>query len=235
MKSSIDSSAGSAALLTRIVSERDERASSAREGASHEDRDEELWAHLVAELLVQRLPPPQPRKLELEASVPTRNTASVAPAGSGELAAPHSSASQAGAADQGTDVGAPGGSDGIALPSELSAEVSDERFGRLQLHVARGGAGLDIVINVADSRVKALIEAEHAVLIKTLKDAGLRVASVQIGNPTRPGTGLALDRGGAERPRAGAALSKPSARRRAYPSSRDEEDDQSSEGVDFTA
>jgi len=235
MKSSLDHHVGSAAQLARIVSERDERAASARRNAEREEPHDELWALAVAELLVQRLPP-LPRGAEAEPSAPTGNIAAALPNGSGELATPESAQAQASSTGHGASIGAPGGgSDGVEVPSQLSAEVSDERFGRLQLQVARGGAGLDIVINVADSRVKALIEAEHAVLIKTLKDAGLRVASVQIGSSSRPGTALALDRVGAERPRAGAALLKQNARRRAYPSSRDEEDDQSSEGVDFTA
>jgi len=233
MKSSLDSPSASAAHASRAVSERDESAASARERAGGEEHDDELWALAVAQLLVQRLPP---RSAENESPVPTRNGGVLAPTGSGELAAAENAGTSAGPAGHGASAQASGTrSDGIELPSQLSAEVSDERFGRLQLHVARGGAGLDIVINVADSRVKALIEAEHAVLIKTLKDAGLRVASVQIGNSSQPGTGLALDRVGVERPRAGAALSKPNARRRTYPSSREEDDDQSSEGVDFTA
>ena len=235
MKSTLDFGAATAAHASRVVSERDERADSARERAGREDHDEELWLLSVAQLLVQRLPPP-PRGGEDAPAVPSRNGAALAAAGSGELAPPENPEAQAGAAGHGTSAKARAtGSAGVDVPSELCAEVSDERFGRLQLHVARGGAGLDIVINVADSRVKALIEAEHAVLIKTLKDAGLRVASVQIGNSSPPGTGFALDRVGAERPRAGAALTKPNARRRVYPSSRDEEADQSSEGVDFTA
>jgi hypothetical protein len=235
MKSTLDLGGGAAGHASRVVSERDERATEARERASSEDRDEELWGLAVAQLLVQRLPP-LPRGGEAEPAVPTRNGAAAPAAGSGELAPPESAQGRASAAGPGTGTRAPETrATGVDVPSELSAEVSDERFGRLQLHVARGGAGLDIVINVADSRVKALIEAEHAVLIKTLKDAGLRVASVQIGSSSQPGTGLALDRAGAERPRAGAALPKPNARRRVYPTSREEEEPQSSEGVDFTA
>jgi hypothetical protein len=235
MKSSMELGGGTAAHASRVVSERDERAASARERASTDDH-EELWALAVAQLLVQSLPPPPPRGDEAEAPVPTRNGAAPPGMGSGELATPASAEAQAGATGHGTSSkAAETRAQGIDMPSELRAEVSDERFGRLQQHVARGGAGLDIVINVADSHVKALIEAEHSVLIKTLKDAGLRVASVQIGGSPQAGTGLALDRGGAERPRAGAALPKPNARRRVYPTSREEQDDQSSEGVDFTA
>jgi hypothetical protein len=111
--------------------------------------------------------------------------------------------------------------------------VSDERFGRLSLHVARAEAGLDIVIGVADSSVKALIEAERAILVKMLEDAGLHVARVRIGSPPRAGTTLAVERGGPEKARLGPGYSKPGARR-TYPGSL-EEADADSEGLDFTA
>jgi hypothetical protein len=115
--------------------------------------------------------------------------------------------------------------------------VSDEHFGRLQLHIARAEGGLDIVINVADSHVKALIEAEQATLVKTLKDAGLHIASVQIGSATRSGTPLAFDRGGPERTRVSAGFPKASSKRRTYAASLEEEDDDdpNGDGVDFTA
>ena len=112
--------------------------------------------------------------------------------------------------------------------------MSDERFGRLHLHIARGRSGLDIVINVADSRVKALIVAEQALLIKSLKDAGLRVGSVQISDPPRAGTALATDRSGQEKARASAGFSV-GARRRTYATPRPEEDEPDSDGFDFTA
>src|SRR5690606_17587447 len=121
--------------------------------------------------------------------------------------------------------GAAGAGDGPELPSSLSAEVSDERLGRLQLHVARAEGGLDIVINVADARVKALIEAEHGQLLKTLKEAGLHVTSVQVGSPSRAGTALAQDRGGAEKARAGASFRQPAARWRTYTGPPAEEED----------
>ena len=113
--------------------------------------------------------------------------------------------------------------------------MSDERLGRLQLHVERVAGGLDIVINVADARVKALIEAEQPQLMKTLKDAGLRVASVQIGSPSRPGTALAQERGGAEKARTSASFRQPAARWRTYTGSPAEEEDADGEGVDLTA
>ena len=236
MKSSIDTNLGSAAHVAHAPPEGERRAPRARE---RDELDSELWALAVTDLLVQRLPPPRP-SAEAASVAPVRNGADRAArdaGGTGEVAPDGAPApAQPAAGHGGAAAGASRGrSDGIELPSQLSAEVSDERFGRLQLHVARGQSGLDIVINVADSHVKALIEAEQAILLKTLKDAGLRVASVQIGNSSQPGTGFAQDRGGAERPRAGATLQRPNARRRAYPSSRDEEEDQSSEGVDFTA
>lgn len=152
--------------------------------------------------------------------------------GSGELAGP----GDAGPRRLGHAAGAGDGraAEAHGDAAELCAEVSDERLGKLRLHIARAEGGLDIVISVADSRVKALIEAELFILIKTLKDAGLRVASVQIGSSSRAGTGLAVGRGGAERPRTGGSLRQPGARWRSYQGSL-EEDDTDSEGVDFTA
>lgn len=239
MKSSFDSGLASAPHIGRPAAERGELMPRARERDERDEDDGELWALAVTDLLVQRLPPLPRADGEAEPAAPARNagaSSAAPPGGSGVVAPPGArDESHLGSAGEGAGVGATRGrSDGAEVPSELSAEVSDERFGRLQLHIARGQSGLDIVINVADSHVKALIEAEHAILIKTLKDAGLRVSSVQIGSSAQPGTALALDRGGAERARAGAALKRPNARR-AYPSPREEGDDPNSEGVDFTA
>ena len=127
------------------------------------------------------------------------------------------------------------GSSGPDAPATLSAEVSDERLGRLRVVVERLEGGLDIVINVADSRVKALIEAERGQLMKTLKDAGLHVASVQIGRASRAGTALAQDRGGAEKVRSNAGAPKPPPRGRTYHVPPSDDGDADDEGVDKTA
>jgi hypothetical protein len=229
MKTSIDSSVRQTLL----------DASVARGREKERDAPDELWTLAVTSSVLEQLPRlPRDGTLGvpgLAGSPPDGPASSNGDAdggGSGELASPGDARSgrlgHAGGAGGGDAAEAHGDA------AELYAEVSDERFGKLRLHVARAEGGLDIVINVADSHVKALIEAERATLMKTLKDAGLRVASVQIGSPSRAGTGLAGGRGGAERPRAGGSLLQPGARWRAYQGSL-EEDDTDSEGVDFTA
>jgi hypothetical protein len=219
MKTTIDTAVGQNSL----------EASMAREREKERDTPDELWTMAVTQTLVEHLP-----RLSLPGSSPAlRRDDSALGAHSGDdapvdeiLADPTLGKAERAAID-----GASGASGAVR---ELIAEVSDARLGRLRLRVSRAEGGLDIVISVADLSVKALIEAEQAVLMQTLKDAGLRVVSVQIGTPSQAGTGLAGDRGGAERPRAGESVRQLGARRRSYQSSL-EEDDADSEGLDFTA
>jgi len=200
-----------------------------------EERDtpDELWALALTNTLMIELP-----KLT---QPPPEAELSLAPRAVGDSHAPAGHApelDEAGGAAGARSGGAAGGTrEGPELPSILTAEVSDERLGRLLLHVERVEGGLDIVINVADARVKALIEAEQSQLMKTLKDAGLNVASVQIGAPLAAGTTLARERGGAEKARASASFRQPAARWRTYTGSpaADDDDDAAGEGVDLTA
>jgi hypothetical protein len=201
-----------------------------------EPRSDELWTLAVTQALVSELPrvltpPPQGESGEeavtaASDSVPPVMGARWEAAGAGDAARATDAAGAPEAAGSSSE------SDG--LPAELCTEVSDERFGKLRLVVARGARGLDIVINVADSHVKALIEAEQAILMKTLKDAGLTVASVQIGSVPRPGTQFAHDREGPERSRQNASSRQPAARWRTYQGSIEEEDVEG-DGVDLTA
>jgi hypothetical protein len=202
-----------------------------RERRKEREAPDEQWALAVMNTLMAELPkltepPPQPG-------------ASLGPSAVGDSQAPAGHApelDEAGEAAGAERGGGAGGSRGSPeLVSSLSAEVSDERLGRLQLCVERVDGRLDIVINVADTRVKALIEAEQSQLVKTLKDAGLRVASVQIGAPSRPGTALAQERGGAEKARASASFRQPAARWRTHTGSAAAEEDADGEGVDLTA
>jgi hypothetical protein len=214
-------------------------ASVARGREKERDAPDELWTLAVTSSVIRQLP-----RLSLDGALGYPDQAGLPPdgpapgdgdadrGGSGELAAPRDAGCRGLGHAGGRGDG--GAAEANGVPAELCAEVSDERLGKLQLHVARAEGGLDIVISVADSHVKALIEAEQASLMKTLKDAGLRVASVKIGSPSGSGTGLAGGRGGAERPRAGASLLQPGARWRTYQGSVDE-DDTDSEGVDLTA
>jgi hypothetical protein len=201
-------------------------AASARE--RERDLPDELWTLAVTNTLVEQLPRlclPEP-SLDAQAM-----PAQPAHADDGGTACETTPQRPLDAAQHSGNTGA---SSARGVPASLSVEVSDERLGRLSLHVARAENGLDIVINVADSRVKALIEADQSILMKTLKDGGLRVASVQIGSTSRVGTALAGDRGGTERARALVSPGQPGARRRTYSGSLDEAE-VDSEGLDFTA
>jgi hypothetical protein len=193
---------------------------------------DELWALALTNTLMAELP-----KL---AEPPPAADAGLAPNAVGDSQTPPGHApeldeSSATAGSEAAGAAAKGSRGGTELPSTLSAEVSDERLGRLLLHVERAPGGLDIVINVADARVKALIEAEQPQLMKTLKDAGLHVASVQIGSPLDAGTTLARERGGAEKARTSASFRQPAARWRTYTGSPAAEEDADGEGVDLTA
>jgi len=128
---------------------------------------------------------------------------------------------------------------GPALPERVHAELSDSRLGRMQLSVARGPGGLHIVINVADLRVKALIEAERSMLLKSLQDCGLRVDSVEIGSQPGAGTAFAQQDAAPQRAlartRGNSGLRSPGARWRAYVSPSEDDPDSDNERVDFTA
>jgi hypothetical protein len=200
---------------------------------------DELWTLAVTQALVSELP----RGLHFAPEAP-HDAAEAAAQGAPDSLPPLARAGWEAAAARGAlehgagenpATGAAGTGDAAAdgVPAELCTEVSDERFGKLRLLVARGARGLDIVINVADSHVKALIEAEQAILMKTLKDAGLSVASVQIGSASRPGTLLAQDREGPGKARPNASIRQPVAKWRTYPGS--SEEDAERDGVDLTA
>lgn len=194
-----------------------------------EPRPDELWSAAVTQAVVRELP------RVAAAPAPAEGDEAGAAEGAPESVPPGAGARWEAAARSagvdGADAASSSPSDG--LPAELCTEVSDERLGKLRLVVARGARGLDIVINVADSHVKALIEAEQAILMKTLKDAGLSVASVQIGSAHRPGIVLAQDREGHGKARSSASLHQP-ARWRTYKGSLEQEDAEG-DGVDLTA
>lgn len=219
------------------LSMREEESLGAAPAARKRREDEEIWAFAIAETLVREVPRLHLMTTAREPSADTsgddvrvdrarerlpRQT-SLAAATADTLSESPRGSSTFGVAE---------GSDGH-LPERLITELSDARLGRMELSVARSSNGLTIVINVADAHVKALIEADQAALMKSLQDCGLRVASVKIGQSAGPGTGLAEER--LERVRTSPGLSTQTARRRAYRSSLDDEDDADAEGVDFTA
>jgi flagellar hook-length control protein FliK len=122
------------------------------------------------------------------------------------------------------------------LPAQLTTHINDCRLGRLELTVSRAPGGVSIVINVADSHVKALIEAEQAILLKSLTNTGIRVSSVRISGTNQGGTSLAHDREvSRDRARNTMNLRTSNPRLRAYRGSLDEDLDADSEGVNFKA
>lgn len=224
-------------------------ASRAHERNEERERPDPMWALVVTHALVERLPM-LPRSAAAEASEAppdVEQAGSISPSGA---PAPDDAL---GRDEEGTrasgNARAGGRGPATNVPSELCAEVSDERLGRLALSVVRGQGGLDIVIRVADSHVKALIMADQSTLMRSLKDAGLAVASLQIGSSNnigaaaRAGTHLAVKVPGAERhgaespgpdrPRA-ASFRQPGSRWRGYLGSPEKDDDDDG-GVDFTA
>jgi hypothetical protein len=200
----------------------------------HGDRDtkDELWALAIAQLLVEHAP-----RLRMGGGA-----AALHGGGSADDSATSGTENPAHEPTSGAAPG-PAGSDEAptrahTVPDRLTTELLDGRLGRLQLIVERGATGLRIVINVADSHVKALIMADQESLVQSLKDAGLSVASVQIGRTAQPGTALAPDRAGADRTRDTAGLRRANGRFRGYQDTHEEEDgaaDAETERVDFTA
>jgi len=192
---------------------------------------DEAWMLAVTQALVEvrpRLALPNGSDPE-----PSARDANAGPAGGAEFAA---QSGELGTADVSAREDA---RPGPALPTRLLTELSDSRLGRMQLSVARGPSGLNIVINVADSRVKALIEAERSILLKSLQDCGLRVDSVEIGSQPLSGTAFAQQDAAPERAlartRGNSGLRSSNARWRAYTSPPEEDPDSDKERVDLTA
>ncbi len=195
------------------------------ERADERDASEDVWALAVAQAVVEHVP-----RLQL-AAPPADDVGPEATSDDPVPGQPDTSPLSRGAAEP-TAAGDAEPTLASGLPDRLTTLVSDSRLGQLVLSVARGKHGLDIVINVADAHVKALIEADRALLTKSLENSGLRVGRVEIGQVSGSGIALAPDRAGAERARGIASYRQPNARWRAYQGLEDEGDD--TEGVDFT-
>ena len=211
----------------------------AREAAEHEREDRErgaAWASAITQMLVEARP-----KLTLPSAPEAEGSSGGAPAPRDEGV---KNPTPAGVEVRNSESVEASKTQGPELPNRLVAELSDSILGRMELSVARSAKGLRIVINVADARVKALIEAEQALLMKSLQGSGLRVDSLHIADQLEPGTGLAPDEGveGAEiaQQRALArsrslSLRTLSARGRGYGAKPDEEPEDDTDRVDFTA
>jgi hypothetical protein len=196
--------------------------------------EDDAWLLAVTQTVVQKLPQLPQLSLDLAPeSDPTRPNTAIA----GE--AREKAVAGGDALDGGTATEGDAPASSVELQNRLTTELSDQRLGRLELSVARGRNGLHIVINVADSRVKALIETEQAQLLEGLRDCGLRVFSVEIGSSLESGTGLAQEAVARERavarPRGSLGLRPANARVRAYSPPTEEDGDESAERVDVTA
>jgi hypothetical protein len=207
----------------------------AREASGHErrPREQDAWAGAIAQALVDARP---------RLTLPTLPEAegAAAPASNERVKLPTLGGAQAAQADSeaalsGTDTGP----EGPPLPNRLIAELTDNRLGRLELSVARRASGLHIVINVADAHVKALIESEQSLLLKSLQDCGLRVDSVEIGSQLASGTALAHPEAAQERAlarsRGNPSLRSGNVRGRGYGALTEEETEEDTERVNLTA
>jgi hypothetical protein len=205
----------------------------AREAAEHERADRErgaAWANVITQVLVEARP-----KLTLPLAADAESSSGGAPAPRDEGV---KNPTPAGVEARNTEGADESRTQGPELPNRLVAELSDSILGRMELSVARSAKGLRIVINVADARVKALIETEQALLVKSLQGSGLRVDSLHITDQLEPGTGLAPDDAAQERALARSRslnLRTLSARGRGYGAKSEEEPEDDTDRVDFTA
>ena len=205
----------------------------AREAAEHEREDRErsaAWAAVITQALVEARP-----KLTLPSAAEAESSSGGAPAPPDEGV---KNPTPAGVEPRNAEGAPQSKTQGPELPNRLVAELSDSVLGRMELSVARSPGGLRIVINVADARVKALIQAEQALLVKSLQGSGLHVDSVHIADQLEPGTGLAPEQVAQERALArsrSSHLRSLSARGRGYGAKPEEEPEDDTDRVDFTA
>lgn len=203
------------------------------EKPEREERSDEMraaWALVLADAVVHRLPP---LTLELGAPAPEAGSSVEPSVEAPPLAAAsgHDGELEGGSAAAAGTSGA-GGAGGDAPIEHMNVSVDDERLGRVAFTVRRDKGGLDIVIGVADSHVKALIEAERIALVQALKAAGLTVARVEVAATQPAGTLLAPNARGA---RSGMGPRGQNAKVRAYRTSLEEEATSTAENVDLTA
>jgi flagellar hook-length control protein FliK len=196
-----------------------------------EERDEgrqAAWALALTGAVLYQLP-----RLSLEhspGSPANGDGAEAATEGVSRLGDDEPAQTRGAPARSGSSVGDAGAGD--AEPERMSVDLEDARLGKVAFTVTREARGLGIVIGVADSHVKALIEAERLSLIEALKAAGLDVARVEVTAGETPGTLLAPTNRGV---RSSMSSRGQSARVRAYRTSLEEEPASTAENVDLTA
>jgi len=210
-----------------------------RETAEHERhaRDTDAWTNAISQALVEARP-----RLVLPSPPEADGDAAASGSGSESVKIPTPGGGEASAAQAGSEAarsGAEPGPEGPPLPNRLIAELTDSRLGRVELSVSRGAHGLHIVINVADAHVKALIESEQVLLLKSLQGCGLRVDSVEIGSQLTIGTALAqpevAQQRALARSRGNPGLRSGNVRGRGYGAAPEEEPEDDTERVNFTA
>ncbi|MET0412742.1 MAG: flagellar hook-length control protein FliK [Polyangiaceae bacterium] len=194
-----------------------------------DDERRTAWALVLADAVVHRLP-----RLELELGAPSADAGtSEPPASEAALSAtPGELETELDGGSAARGQSRVGGAGGAAPIEHMSVSVDDERLGKVAFTVTRDGSGLDIVIAVADSHVKALIEAERIALVQALKAAGLTVVRVEVAASQPAGTLLAPNPRGA---RSSSGSRGQSAKVRAYRTSLEEEATSTAENVDLTA
>jgi hypothetical protein len=208
----------------------------AREAAEHERQHREhgaAWTGAITQVLIEARP-----RLSWPSAEEAESSSGGAPAPRNLIV---KNPTPAGVESRNTGGVEQSRTQGPELPNRLVAELSDSILGRMELSVARSPSGLRIVINVADARVKALIEAEQALLVKSLQGSGLRIDSLHIADQLEAGTALAPEQG-AEIAQEGAParsrslnLRTLSARGRGYGAKPEEEPEDDTDRVDFTA
>jgi hypothetical protein len=221
VKSMSDNVSGATALPGYDKLERPER-------DELDDERRAAWALVLADAVVHRLP-----RLVLELGSPSAEGASEPPAAEAARGAARGELEmelEGDGAARGQS--RTGGAGGDAPIEHMNVSVDDERLGRVAFTVTRDRSGLDIVIAVADSHVKALIEAERIALVQALKAAGLTVGRVEVAATPPAGTLLAPNPRGA---RSNSGPRGESAKVRAYRTSLEEEATSTAENVDLTA
>jgi hypothetical protein len=194
-----------------------------------DDERRAAWALVLADAVVHRLPR---LALELGSASPDGGSSQQPAAEAARSATPGELETELGGGGAARGQSRSGGAEGDAPIEHMNVSVDDERLGKVAFTVTRDRSGLDIVIAVADSHVKALIEAERIALVQALKAAGLTVARVDVAAARPAGTLLAPQPRGA---RSSSGPGGQSAKVRAYRTSLEEEATSTAENVDLTA
>jgi hypothetical protein len=205
---------------------------SLEEKRERRDTSDAAWALVLTDAVLHQLP-----RFTLDLAPPSPDASEDAEGATSALDPELSARSELAAhGDPGGALGSsnavPGGGDGPDALDQLSAHFDDARLGKVAFTVTRQAHGLDIVIGVADSDVKALIEADRLVLIQALKAAGLHVSRVEVMGSETAGTLLAPNPRGV---RSSMSPRGQSAKVRAYRTSLEEEAASTADNVDLTA